>query len=103
MQNLAGGGDRAVLLFGSTVTADSYLNLIKEDFLPELVQYHMPKEVRVLQQDCARAHFAAKVRHWLDTYFPDGWMGTGSASMPCPACCPDLTTWDFFVWGYVNP
>lgn len=38
-------------------------------FARACVKYHMLKEVCILQQDGATAHFTAKVRCWLDAHF----------------------------------
>ncbi|XP_077511001.1 uncharacterized protein LOC144121701 [Amblyomma americanum] len=88
--------------FEDSVTADSYLRLLKERFLPELVEYHMQQRLCIFQQDGAPAHYASKVRQWLNEEFPGRWMGRGSPNMSWPPRSPDLTPCDFFVWGYIK-
>ncbi|GBN28761.1 hypothetical protein AVEN_162291-1 [Araneus ventricosus] len=41
------------------------------------------------------------VREFLDTTFPQWWIGRG-AVMACPPRSPDITPLDFCLWGYVK-
>ncbi|KAJ4431825.1 hypothetical protein ANN_20430 [Periplaneta americana] len=50
------------------------------------------------QLDGAPAHFTLPVRQWLDHHFPGRWIGRGGP-IAWPARSPDLTPFDFFLWG----
>lgn len=52
-----------------------------------------------IQHDGAPAHFAARVRQYLNENFPGRWIGRGSPTLAWPARSPDLTPLDFHVWG----
>lgn len=54
-----------------------------------------------LQLDGAPAHFQIRVRRELNRSFPNKWIGRGSPHN-WPARSPDLTSLDFFLWGYVK-
>lgn len=53
------------------------------------------------QQDGAPAHNALIVRNYLDTEFPNRWLGT-HGPIPWPPRSPDLTPPDFFLWGFLK-
>lgn len=53
------------------------------------------------QQDGCSSHYALAVRGFLDRTFPDRWIGR-RGPMEWPARSPDLTTLDFFLWGYLK-
>lgn len=88
--------------FENSVNGESYLQMLREEFLPELEQLHMQKENCIFQQDGAPPHYASTVRAWLDGTFPSRWMGRASSTMPWPPRSPDLTICDFFVWGFIK-
>ena len=52
--------------------------------------------------DGAPAHFSKEAREWLDTTFPNRWIGRGSEFVQWPPRSPDLTPLDFFFWGFVK-
>jgi len=41
------------------------------------------------------------VRRFLGAKFPNSWIGRGGPT-PCPPRSPDITSLDFFLWGYVK-
>lgn len=55
----------------------------------------------VFQHDGCPAHFRLGVRQWLDTTFPQRWIGRGGPT-PWPARCPDLTPCDYYLWGHMK-
>ena len=59
------------------------------------------RERMFFQQDGAPAHNAIIVRRHLDQIFPNRWIGTFGV-IPWPARSPDLTSMDFFLWGYLK-
>ncbi|GBL95881.1 hypothetical protein AVEN_227124-1 [Araneus ventricosus] len=65
--------------------------------------YAVPRfpEGVIFQQDGAPPHYGNIVREFLDTTFPQRWIGRG-AVMAWPPRSPDITPLDFYLWGYVK-
>jgi hypothetical protein len=59
------------------------------------------EEVRFMQ-DGAPPHWLRKVRNGLDKKFPSHCMECSSVIMPWLLHSPDLSMWDFFLWGYIK-
>ena len=59
-----------------------------------------------LQQDGAPAHYALRVREFLDEVLPQRWIGRGSLHLPAaiewPPRSPDLTSCDNSLWGIIK-
>lgn len=53
------------------------------------------------QQDGAAPHYGLNVRNYLNTVFPNRWIGRRGI-IEWPARSPDLTPLDFFLWGYLK-
>ena len=53
------------------------------------------------QHDGAAPHYAVVLSEWLDEKFPGSWIGR-RGSFNWPARSLDLTTCDFFLWGYLK-
>lgn len=51
------------------------------------------------QLDGAPIHNTAAVRHWINEYFPNRWIGRNSPVIAWSPRSPDLTPLDFFLWG----
>jgi len=88
--------------FEGNVDRHSYLQLIRNQ-LPELME-DVDLETRQrmwLQQDGAAPHFARIVRDFLDANYNGRWIGRGGP-VNWPACSPDLTSPDFYLWGYLE-
>ena len=54
-----------------------------------------------LQQDGAPPHFALIVREFLNLNFNERRVGRGGP-FEWPPCSPDLTSPDFYLWGYIK-
>lgn len=93
-------GDQIVgpYFFLSNVNGPDYLRMLEEKLLPHLNEIGHPI---FFQQDGAPAHYTTPVRHWLDCWFPNRWIGR-SGPIPWPARSPDLTPLDYFLWGYLK-
>ena len=52
-------------------------------------------------QDGAPTHFSRLVRDYLNTEFPNHWIGGGSQT-PWPARSPDFNHLGFCIWGYMK-
>ena len=53
------------------------------------------------QQDGAPPHTAKKTLKWIQDHFGDRLIARG-AKHSWPACSPDLTPMDFFLWGHLK-
>ncbi|GBM46118.1 hypothetical protein AVEN_66274-1 [Araneus ventricosus] len=62
---------------------------------------HQFPEGVIFQQDGAPPHHDNIVREFLDKTFPQRWIGRG-AVMAWPPRSPDITSLDFYLWGYVK-
>lgn len=86
-----------------TLTAVRYLNEILlgpvEEFCANVPLARLGK--LWFQHDGAPAHSSSQARAYLDKAFPSQWIGRyGPVSWP--ARSPDLTSLDFFLWGYLK-
>ncbi|GBL89140.1 hypothetical protein AVEN_255263-1 [Araneus ventricosus] len=72
----------------------------KDDFIPRIPS-DVPFEFKRLQFPNAPPHYGNIVREFLDTTFPQWWIGRG-AVMAWPSRSLDLTPLDFYLWGYVK-
>jgi hypothetical protein len=86
--------------FNGSVTAETYLKLLNGEVWPSISR-NVQREKLWFQQDGAPAHYGRLVRQWLDSHFPKRWIGRQS-DIPWPPRSPDLTTADFFLWGYLK-
>ena len=55
----------------------------------------------IFQLDGAPAHWGLQVRAFLNTNFPQRWIGRDGPT-PWPPRSPDLTPCDFFLWGFIK-
>lgn len=104
--NVWGGvlGTRLIgpFFFEGHLNGRMFFHFLSRD-LPELLE-DVPLIIRQrmwLQLDGAPAHFQVNVRDLLDTLFPNKWLGRGGPKN-WPARSPDLTSPDFFLWGYIK-
>lgn len=88
--------------FNRNVDRDSYLELLR-DHLPVLLEnVDLATRIRMwFQQDGAAPHFAVIVREFLNNQYNGRWIGR-RGSVEWPPNSPDLTSPDFFLWGYVK-
>lgn len=82
------------------VTASNYLDLLRNEFFPELLRRGLKRSSH-FQQDGAPAHTAKTVRDFLNEKFPDKWVGKFGPTA-WPARSPDLTSCDNALWGLVK-
>lgn len=81
-----------------SVTGEIYRNM--------LISYAFPRSQNlrsdyIFQHDGAPAHYATRVRSYLDSKRPGKWIGRGGP-VPWPPRSPDLTPCDFFLWGHLK-
>lgn len=84
--------------YQNSLTAAQYLEQMSEylEDIPLLNRLQV-----YFQQDGAPAHNAGVVKTYLDTEFPQRWMGT-HGPIRWPPRSPDLTPLDFFLWGHLK-
>ena len=79
-----------------------YLQFLQED-LPNLLN-EVPIGMRRgmwYQHDGAPPNFSITVREYLDTQFPNRWIGRGGP-VSWPPRSPDLNPLDYYLWGHVK-
>lgn len=88
--------------FEQSLTGNLFWRFLQEQ-LPGLIA-HVPEDIKqnlLFQLDGAPAHFHQDVRACLNETFPERWIGRGGP-IHWPARSPDLTSMDFFLWGYIK-
>lgn len=94
---------KGAYLNSKNLNGDKYLNFLKND-LPILLE-DVPLSRRkdlLWQQDGAPAHNKGTVIQYLNSTFGSKWMGTFSPEICWPPRSPDLTSPDYFLWGYLQ-
>lgn len=89
-------------LYEGILDGQRYLNFLR-NVLPGLLN-DVPNHIRQnmwFQQDGAPPHNARIVTNYLNTTFPNSWIGT-NGPIKWPARSPDLTPLDFFLWGHLK-
>jgi len=84
------------------IRGNNYADFLRDN-LPDLLE-DVPLNIRQtmwFQHDGAPPHNSRRVRHYLDTRFPNSWIGRGGP-VTWPARSPDLNPLDFFLWGYLK-
>jgi len=84
-----------------TVNSSRYVAMIR-DFLVSALRRRRLNRFRIwFQQDGATAHTSREAMAELRRLFP-GKLLSHRGDVPWPACSPDLSTCDFFLWGYLK-
>ncbi|GBL79602.1 hypothetical protein AVEN_2961-1, partial [Araneus ventricosus] len=81
----------------TSVTANIYLDMLYIYGIPQM--QHLQQTV-FFQHDRVNPHWT-RMFGFLDTAFPNRWIGRGGP-IACPPRSPGLTPLDFFFWGYVK-
>jgi hypothetical protein len=71
-----------------------------EEFLTPVLKEEGPDDM-LLQQEGTPPHFHKEVTDFLNSKFPEKWIGRGGP-ITWPPSSPDLTPLDFFFWGYIK-
>ena len=77
------------------VTTDTYIEML-ETFMSGYLHLDI-----WFQQDGSTAHTSLKARAWLNFRFGNKVI-SHLTNFPWPARSPDLSPWDFFLWGYLK-
>ncbi|XP_050511562.1 uncharacterized protein LOC126887788 isoform X2 [Diabrotica virgifera virgifera] len=98
------------LFIPGNLSGDIYLDMLKNTIEPLIVhelenqrddQGNLALDEDLLHFQEAPPHYAAPVRHWLDTNYPNKWIGR-RGPIEWPPRSPDLPPPDFFLWGYLK-
>jgi hypothetical protein len=81
------------IFFNDTINAERYRTNILEPFLGHLTEREI--EEACFQQDGATAHTASSSLQFLEDIFHNRIISHGI----WPACSPDLTLTDYYLWG----
>ena len=83
--------------FADSVTGNKYRIMLQQYFWPKLSLSERRKSI--FQQDGAGAHYKVNVRTWLNSHFPDRWIGRATSKdknlLKWPARSPDLAPPDW--------
>lgn len=80
----------------------AYAEFLREELAVLLVDVPIASRMDMIyQHDGCPAHYSRQVREWLDSNYPDRWIGRGGP-IPWPARCPDLTPCDYYLWGHMK-
>lgn len=104
--NVFGGivGDHVIgpHFFDGNLNGVTFLRFLKKEFSVLLDDVSLDSRNKMwLQLDGAPPHFSTNVRNYLDREFPNKWIGRGGPHV-FPPRSPDLTSMDFFFWGYIK-
>ncbi|XP_036145999.1 uncharacterized protein LOC118646659 [Monomorium pharaonis] len=88
--------------FDGNVNGENFLAFLRDD-LPQLLEnVDLQTRQRLwIQLDGAPPHYTRYVRDYLNETYNDRWIGRGGP-VAWPARSPDLTSPDFFLWGYLK-
>ena len=86
-------------ILDETVNGDWYSDNLRQIVLP--VMHSAEHEQCLFQQDDVPPHYAIAVREILDDHLQNRWVGR-RGSIEWPARSPDLTAFDYWLWGYLK-
>ena len=84
-----------------TVTSARYFEMLNTLFIPELWRRRIVRRHLWFQQDGATSHTARASMAVLRPLFPNHLISR-FGDIAWPPRSPDLSTWDFFLWGYLK-
>lgn len=89
--------------FDGNMNGAIFLQFLRNEFSDAIDELPLA-ETRNLyfQLDGCSIHNAGIVKSWLNQNYPNRWIGRGSTLIGWPPRSPDLTSLDFFLWGYVT-
>lgn len=87
--------------FDRNVGRHSYLQLLRDELPILLENVDLFTRARIWQQDGAAPHYAIIVRDFPNEIFQEQWIGRGGP-VEWPPRSPDLTSPDFYLWGYLR-
>jgi hypothetical protein len=88
-------------VFDGTVNSQRYREMLSNFFFPRLRALRIPLASTWFQQDGATAHCSNENLELLESKFGDRLISRRTRR-PWPSRSPDLSTCDFFLWGYLK-
>jgi len=104
-------GDECIgpFFLDSNICGKNYLLMLKRRAFPAIIasakRQGIPVKEIWFQHDGAPAHWRKEVRDWLDTTFPQHWIGRNAeekGGISWPPRSPDFAPMDFFAWGILR-
>lgn len=84
----------------SRLNGDTYKSFLENDLPILLGDVNLElRRTMIFQNDGAPCHYAAQVRNYLNSTYPNRWIGR-RGPINWPPRSPDLNPIDFFIWGY---
>ncbi|XP_039280434.1 uncharacterized protein LOC120350562 [Nilaparvata lugens] len=83
-----------------TVTSARYVQMLNNFLIPELRQFHVNEDT-YFQQDGATSHTARVSMDLMRNLFPNRLISR-NGDIQWPPRSPDLSSCDFFLWGYLK-
>lgn len=95
------------IFFDGNINGGGFLNFLEGEFREILDNLPLNRRQNLFfQLDGAPCHFSLQVRNWLNTNFPNKWIGRGNYQdlrfCHWPSRSPDLTPLDYFLWGVLK-
>lgn len=88
--------------FPGRLNSAEYLRFLRDELAILLMDVDLNTRCRMwYQHDGAPAHWGVIVRNYLNANFQHRWIGRGGP-VQWPARSPDLTSPDFFLWGFIK-
>lgn len=96
-------GDHIIgpFFINGNLNGQKYLDLIQNDIIPCIQNLNIDTRTIYFQHDGCAAHNDRRVRNFLNTNFPNRWIGT-YGPIRWPARSPDLAPNDFYLWGFLK-
>lgn len=82
-----------------------YRNFLQQDLPGLIAELNLSPQIvqrMIYMHDGAPPHWRDEVTRFLNTTYPNRWIGRFSGYMPWPARSPDFNPLDYFLWGYVK-
>lgn len=84
------------------LNGDKYLQMLQEQICPGIQRVMGDRIENVwFQHDGCPSHCTRAVTNFLNTQFPNRWIGRGG-TIPWPPRSPDLSPNDFHFWGHIK-
>lgn len=95
-------GNRIIgpFFYNGNLTTERYLDLLQNQVLPAIQDLPNFNQIWFMQDGCP-VHNSRAAREFLNLHFPNRWIGTNGI-IRWPPRSPDLTTQDYFYWGYLK-
>lgn len=89
--------------FEENMNAQNFLHFLDTNLWDSIQELPLNDRLDLFfQLDGCPVHYARIVREWLNDHFPNRWIGRGSPLIEWPPRSPDLTSLDFFLWGFLT-